>query len=81
MNFTAQAGSEFTAGGDVVGIGADRTHAVRLTFADGAVVEDVIADGIALFFIPSPVACPARVRLVDGDGSCLADYFEFEVFA
>lgn len=81
VNFTAQAGSEFTAGGDIVGIGVERTHAVQLTFADGAVVEDVVADGIALFFIPSPVAFPARVRLVDRDGKALASYSEFEVFA
>lgn len=54
---------------------------MRLTFADGTILEDVVAHGVALFFAPSAVACPAQVEMLDRAGTTLARYSEFDDFA
>ena len=81
INFTAGLGpGGFSAGGRVEGIGSDRAHTVRLTFADGLVMEDAVEHGIVLFFEPSGVTFPASVEIVDDSGRSLAAYTEFDGF-
>jgi hypothetical protein len=83
VNFTAQFNAHlFTAGGNVVGRGSDQAHTVRLTFADGFVMEDTVDEEseyrIALFFEPRGMAFPADVEIRDGRARLLAGYQEFD---
>lgn len=83
VNFTAGFGADgFTAGGDVVGRGSDQAHTVRLTFADGLVLEDTAdetaGNRVVLFFEPRGVAFPADVEILDARGQVLAAYREFD---
>jgi hypothetical protein len=78
-NLTASSGVDcFTAGGRVEGAGSERAAQVRMTFADGRVLADVVEHGIVLFFEPRSMAFPADVEILDGGGSVLAGYREFD---
>ena len=81
INFTAGFGpGGFSAGGRVEGTGSERAHTVRLVFADGLTMEDVVEHGIVLFFGPGGVTFPASVEIADDSGRSLADYTEFDGF-
>ena len=81
VNFTAGSGpGGFSAGGRVEGTGSDRAHTVRLVFADGFAMEDVVEHGIVLFFAPGGVVFPAAVAIADDSGLNLATYTEFDGF-
>jgi hypothetical protein len=78
VNFAAQWNAQlFAAGGPVTGQGAEAAHLVRLTFADRTVIEDVVDNGVVLFFASPGVAFPARVEILDTAGDILAEYDEF----
>ncbi len=78
VNFAAQWGADrFTAGGLVIGQGAEAAHTVRLAFADGTTIEDVVEDSIVLFHASPGVAFPARVEILSVSGDVLAEYEEF----
>jgi hypothetical protein len=58
----------FSAGGTVHG--ADHEIArVRLRFANGAVLDDDVQDGVVLFATDSPVQTPVRAVLLDSGGA------------
>lgn len=79
VNFAAQWNAHlFAAGGHVIGQGAQAAHLVRLTFADGATIEDVTDNGVVLFFTSPGVTFPARVEILSAAGDVLADYDEFD---
>lgn len=78
VNFAAQWNAQlFAAGGHVTGQRAGAAHLVRLTFADGTALEDLVDNGVALFFASPGVAFPARVEILDAAGDVLAEYDEF----
>ena len=79
VNFTAgfDAGG-FTAGGHVEGTRSDEARMVRLTFADGFVLEDAVDNGIVLFFEPRGVIFPADAEIFDDGGRRLANYKAFD---
>src|SRR5262249_10168834 len=78
VNFAAAWGAErFAAGGPVIGQGAEAAHLVRLAFADGATIEDVVDNGIVLFHASPGVTFPARVEVFSEAGEVLAEYREF----
>jgi hypothetical protein len=82
VNFCAGFGAQdFSGGGHVVGDGAEKAASVRLSFADGIVIEDTVDNGVVLFFEPRAVVAPANVSVIDGNGATLASYVEFGVFA
>jgi hypothetical protein len=62
----------------VTGQGAEAAHLVRLTFADGTAIDDVVENGVVLFFTTPGVAFPARVEILSAAGDVLADYDEFD---
>jgi hypothetical protein len=79
VNFAAQWNAHlFAAGGHVIGHGADAAHLVRLTFADGTAIEDVVENGVVLFFASPGVAFPARVEILSAAGDVLAGYDDFD---
>jgi hypothetical protein len=81
VNFTAGSGPHgFAAGGDVEGMGSDQVRTVRLTFADGLVMEDAVENGIVLFFEPRGVTFPADAEILDAQGGRLARYKAFDGF-
>jgi hypothetical protein len=71
----------FSAGGHVIGQGAEAARLVRLTFADGTTLEDTADDNVVLFFASPGVSLPARVEILDAGGNKLAEYDEFTEFA
>jgi len=78
VNFAAQWSTDlFAAGGRVTGAGSEPAHLVRLTFADGTVLEDMVHNGIVLFFSTPGVTFPAAVQILDAAGDILASYHEF----
>jgi len=82
VNFCAGFGpQDFSGGGNVVGDGAEQASSVRLTFANGVVLEDIVDNGVVLFFEPRAVVGPADVTVLDGDGTTLVSYQEFGDFA
>ena len=82
VNFCAGFGpQDFSGGGHVVGDGAQTAASVRLSFADGIVIEDTVDNGVVLFFEPRAVVAPANVSVIGGDGATLASYVEFGDFA
>ena len=82
VNFCAGFGpQDFSGGGHVVGDGAEKAASVRLSFANGIVIEDTVDNGVVLFFEPRAVVAPANVSVIDGNGATLASYVEFGVFA
>lgn len=79
VNFNAQWNADmFAGGGHVIGQDAESAHQVRLTFADGTVLEDIVEDGVVLFFAEPGVAFPARAEIRNAAGGLLAEY---DVFA
>jgi predicted ThiF/HesA family dinucleotide-utilizing enzyme len=81
VNFAAGFGPRtFTAGGKVEGAGSEQARTVRLTFADGLVVEETVDNGAVLFFEPRTVDLPAEVEVLDARGRLLARYEEFDEF-
>jgi len=82
VNFCAGFGPQgFSGGGNVVGDGAEQASSVRLTFANEAVIEDTVDNGVVLFFEPRAVVCPADVSILDQDGTTLVSYQAFGDFA
>jgi hypothetical protein len=84
VNFTARGGrtgSDFAAGGEIIGEGSERARKVLLRFADGTTVEDEVEDGIVLVYIDHPVVCPAQATLLDDEGRALSDYSAFDRLA
>jgi hypothetical protein len=78
VNFAAGWNTDlFAAGGQVIGDGAEAAHLVRLTFADGTTLADLVNNGVVLFFASPGVAFPARVEILGGAGDVLAEYDEF----
>lgn len=78
VNVAAQwSATMFAAGGRVIGEGAGSAHLVRLAFADGTALEDVVENGVVLFFTTPGVAFPARAEIRSAAGDVLADYQEF----
>ena len=45
------------------------------------VIEDIIDNGVVLFFEPRRVVAPAEVAVIDGNGVALVTYMEFMDFA
>ncbi|HUY66037.1 MAG TPA: bifunctional 3-(3-hydroxy-phenyl)propionate/3-hydroxycinnamic acid hydroxylase [Acidimicrobiales bacterium] len=81
VNFTAGFGPDgFAAGGYVEGTGSEEARSVRLTFADGLLMEDAAENGIVLFFEPRAVTFPADVEILDARGGRLALYKAFDEF-
>ena len=79
VNFAAGFGPDgFTAGGHVEGDGSEHAVTVRLSFNDGRTMEDTVENGVVLFFGTGAPAFPARVDILDGRGTLLANYEEFE---
>jgi hypothetical protein len=82
VNFCAGFGSQdFSGGGLVVGVGAERAYSVRLTFVNDILIEDTVDNGAVLFFESRPVVAPADVSVFDRDGAMLVSYQEFGDFA
>ncbi len=69
---------EFTAGGHVEGDGSEHAVKVRLRFNGDLTMEDVVENGIVLFFEPRCPSFPAQVDIFDGRGGLLASYEEFD---
>jgi hypothetical protein len=61
----------------VIGEGAEAAHLVRLAFADGTTIEDVVGNGIVLFHASPGVTFPARVEILSQGSEVLAEYEEF----
>jgi hypothetical protein len=61
-------------------MGSDQVRTVRLTFADGLVMEDAVENGIVLFFEPRGVTFPADAEILDTQGGRLARYKAFDGF-
>jgi hypothetical protein len=77
LNFAAQWNADMlAAGGHVIGAGAESAHLVRLTFADGAVLEGAVGNGVVLSFAAPGVAFPARAEIYGAAGDLLAGYEE-----
>jgi hypothetical protein len=82
VNFCAGFGpQDFSGGGHVVGHGAEAASSVRLTFANGVLIEDTVDNGVVLFFEPRAVVGPADVSVFGRDGVRLVSYQEFVDFA
>jgi hypothetical protein len=82
VNCTAQSGTDlFAGGGEVIGDGADQAAVVRLTFTSGTAIEDTVDDGVVLFATSPGPRSPARVQILSGAGTVLAEYDEFGKFA
>jgi hypothetical protein len=82
VNFTAQYRTDlFAAGGEVIGDGAEQAGLVRLTFADGTVIEDTVDNAVVLFATSPGHESRARVQILNGAGAVLAEYDEFDNFA
>jgi hypothetical protein len=82
VNFAAGWNAQqFSAGGHVIGQGAEAASLVRLTFADGTTIEDTVGNGVVLFFASRRVSFPARVEILGAAGNVLAEYDEFTEFA
>ena len=78
VNFNAQWNADmFAAGGHVLGHEAESAHLVRLTFADGTVLEDTVENKVVLFFTEPGVAFPARAEIRNAAGDLLAEYDAF----
>lgn len=78
LNLAAQWNADwFAAGGHVIGKDTEAAHLVRLSFADGTTVGDVVEDGILLLHAAPGVAFPARVEILSASGGVLAEYEEF----
>ncbi|MGH3191171.1 MAG: hypothetical protein ACRDOL_28790 [Streptosporangiaceae bacterium] len=78
VNFTAQFRTGlFAAGGEVIGEGAGHAHLVRLTFADGLVIEDTVHNGVVLFFASPATESRVGVEILSAAGTVLAAYDEF----
>lgn len=78
VNFAARWNKHlFAAGGQVTGQGAEAAHLVRLTFAGGTAIDDIMDNGVVLFFTTPGVTFPARVEILDTAGNVLAEYDEF----
>jgi hypothetical protein len=78
VNFSAQWNADmFAAGGHVIGQDAESAHQVRLAFADGTVLDDVVENGVVLFFGEPGVTFPTRVEIRSAAGDLLAQYDEF----
>lgn len=76
VNFAAQWNTNlFAAGGPVTG--AEAAHLVRLTFADGTTLQDVVQNGVVLLFASPGVTFPATVEILNVAGAILARYQEF----
>jgi hypothetical protein len=58
----------FSAGGTVIGAGAEITH-VQLRFANGVVLEDTVEDGVVVFLTDEHVETPATAVLLDRGGA------------
>lgn len=67
----------FYAGGDVVA--ADGACSVRLTTADGVVLEDDTQAGVVLFLADCTVEVPVRVELLDRAGATIAAQRAFDL--
>jgi hypothetical protein len=81
VNFTAGwSARSFFAGGHVIGTGAEPARTVRLTFACGTVIDDVIGHGMVLFWCAPGVELPARVEILDATDRMIASYDEFIEF-
>ena len=65
----------------MIGDGAEQAHLVRLTFADGATIEDRVDSGVVLFFTSPGVAFPASVEILGAAGDVLAGYDDFDDLA
>ena len=79
VNFAAGFGPDgFTAGGHVEGDGSEHAVTVRLSFNDGRTMEDTVENRVVLFFETGAPAFPARVDILDGRGTLLANYEEFD---
>jgi hypothetical protein len=82
VNFTAGWNAQrFSAGGHVIGHGAEAACLVRLSFADGTTIDDTVGNGVVLFFASPGVSFPARVKIFGAAGNVLAEYDEFTEFA
>jgi hypothetical protein len=57
----------------MAGQGAEAARLVRLTFADGATVEDTADGGVVLFLASPGVSFPARVQILGTEGNVLAE--------
>lgn len=61
----------------MTGQGADAAHLIRLTFADGTAIDDIVDNGVVLFLTTPGVTFPAGVEILDAAGDVLAEYDEF----
>jgi hypothetical protein len=78
VNFAAGWNAQlFAAGGQVTGQSAEAAHLVRLTFADGTAIHDIVDNGVVLFFTTPGVTFPARVEILSTASDVLAEYDEF----
>ena len=78
FNFAAQWSTDlFAAGGRVTGEGSEPARLVRLTFADGTILEDVVHNSVVLFFASPGVTFPATVQILNAADDILASYQEF----
>jgi hypothetical protein len=64
----------FSGGGKVIGAGREAAALVRLTFANGVQLEDLIRDSYALFATESPVELPAKVDIVNSRNDVLSSH-------
>lgn len=79
VNLAAQwDSSSFRAGGSITGQSADRARLVRMSFADGTIVEDTVDEDTVLFDAGRGVSFPAAVQVFDETGDLLVSYAEFE---
>jgi len=81
VNLVAQWNAElFAGGGEVMGDGAEVARSVRLIFADGAITEDTVDEGMVLFFVEPGVVVPAEVLILDERNNVLNSYDEYLAF-
>lgn len=79
INFAAALGPDgFTAGGRIEGSGSEHAAEVRLLFNDDFTMDDVVQNGIVLFFEPRGLTLPADAEIFDRQGRLLARYKEFD---
>jgi hypothetical protein len=82
VNFTAGwSARSFFGGGHVIETGAEAARTVRLTFAYGTVIDDVVGHGMVLFWCAPGVELPARVEILDAADRMIASYDDFTEFA
>jgi hypothetical protein len=69
-------GSEFRAGGEVFDNAAAITR-VRLISSNGVVLEDIVQDGLVLFWSDQEVALPVQAELYNSTGTCVSSQAAF----